>query len=702
MQEKANQRPKTHINIHYDGVLEGDPLCYLPHHEKDIGEVDLSTMSLYEFKVHVSKLCGVNCPNLYYVVPGKGLDNGPRHFRNRADMDRCTRYGVKSNTVIQMYVDHYENTQLNDVFAKQENYDSESEEYESVGQNCDTDSEEEYELPVYEYTDDDEDETASVDHLSEGEEEVMIARTISRPRVYNVADDDFLNELCGSYDNEHNYDDNERPFREHDDIVGDNLPVHNPNIKWHKMHPVIGEKYESPQQLKRALIFYAIANGYRLYFARNDSNRICVKCCKDATGEEACKFHLWASYMQSEVSFQIKTLVDEHTCSRAFGHGYLINCNWIASVYGKSIIRNPGIKLTEIQEKVLRKYKINVSANQCKRAKIKALNGLEISLQAHYAKLWAYANEIIRTNPGSSCRVKVKQISVGKSFFEGFYVCFKGLRDGWLEGCRRILGLDGCVLKTICKGQLLSAVGRDANNQIYPVAWAVVTVENKESWMWFMKLLIADLGMELGRGLTIISDHQKGLLQASQEVMPHAEHRQCARHIYANFRKKYSGMHYRNLFWKASKATYLAAFDDAMIEIKAINLEAHKFLMDKKPKTWSRAFQKTESVCDVENGMSECFHSVIVEARTKPIISMLEDIRKLLMDRMEELRTKHERWKRGPTPNIMNKFNFVNDRHRYVFKLYILFHAFIHVFKLFYAIINMQLLVFKNWGRRRD
>ena len=49
----------------------------------------------------------------------------------------------------------------------------------------------------------------------------------------------------------------------------------------------------------------------------------------------------------------------------------------------------------------------------------------------------------------------------------------------------------------------------DGNNQIYPIAWAVVSVENKENWTWFMKCLIEDLGIDAGAGLTIISDQHK-------------------------------------------------------------------------------------------------------------------------------------------------------------------------------------------------
>ncbi|GJT70278.1 multidrug resistance-associated protein 5 [Tanacetum coccineum] len=135
------------------------------------------------------------------------------------------------------------------------------------------------------------------------------------------------------------------------------------------------------------------------------------------------------------------------------------------------------------------------------------------------------------------------------------------------------------------------------------IAWAVVSVENKDNWVWFMELLISDLGLPSGQGLTIIYDQHKGIIEAAKQVMPMAEHRQCARHIYANFRKKYTGVLYRNLFWQATKATYPTMFEK------------------------SRAYFTTDKACDaVENRISECFNALIVDDRRKPIINMLEDI----------------------------------------------------------------------------
>lgn len=75
-------------------------------------------------------------------------------------------------------------------------------------------------------------------------------------------------------------------------------------------------------------------------------------------------------------------------------------------------------------------------------------------------------------------------------------------------GCRWIIGLDGCHLKTHLGRQLLCAIARDANNQMFPSAWAVVGVE-KANWTWFLSILLEELGIRDGNGVTFMSDLQK-------------------------------------------------------------------------------------------------------------------------------------------------------------------------------------------------
>ncbi|KAF9602166.1 hypothetical protein IFM89_025439 [Coptis chinensis] len=85
----------------------------------------------------------------------------------------------------------------------------------------------------------------------------------------------------------------------------------------------------------------------------------------------------------------------------------------------------------------------------------------------------------------------------------------------------------------------------------------------------------------------------------------------------------------------AYKASTPQEFDTTMEKLKKVNQAAHTYLMDKNPVAWSRAFFVTHSTCEVvENNMCEVFNGTIVEARSKPIISMFKDIRMKLTERM--------------------------------------------------------------------
>lgn len=60
-------------------------------------------------------------------------------------------------------------------------------------------------------------------------------------------------------------------------------------------------------------------------------------------------------------------------------------------------------------------------------------------------------------------------------------------------------------------GQRVDAncIGRDGNNQIFPLAWPIVRVESRDTWSWFLNRPKEDLNVLDGLGYTIISDKQK-------------------------------------------------------------------------------------------------------------------------------------------------------------------------------------------------
>ncbi|CAI9297233.1 unnamed protein product [Lactuca saligna] len=264
---------------------------------------------------------------------------------------------------------------------------------------------------------------------------------------------------------------------EAEEEVTNKYRIHDPNVRWDKMEPKLGDVFESPAQLKFCVTNYAVNGGYQIYFQKSDNRRI-VAICGKRHEDNKCSFRLYAAWMYNDRTFQVKAMNSEHLCSRVFKFGSIVTPEWI----GRHYVR---------------------------RAKQWAKELIEGKLNEHYARIWDYAQELLRSNPVSTCKVGVTNNPDDNNYFKRFYICFKALSVCWKIGCRKVIGLDGCFLKGQVKGELLTAIGRDANNQVFPIAWAVVDVENKDNWTWFLELLKDDLDLGTGVDLVVISDQHK-------------------------------------------------------------------------------------------------------------------------------------------------------------------------------------------------
>lgn len=96
--------------------------------------------------------------------------------------------------------------------------------------------------------------------------------------------------------------------------------------------------------------------------------------------------------MQGEPTFQIKTLIPNHTCSRNFDLGSLVTYKWIAKQFAAEV-RKKSYK--QIKADIRERFLINVSIGQCKRAKQMAVYDYEGGLIEHYGKLWDYRHQIL-------------------------------------------------------------------------------------------------------------------------------------------------------------------------------------------------------------------------------------------------------------------------------------------------------------------
>lgn len=113
--------------------------------------------------------------------------------------------------------------------------------------------------------------------------------------------------------------------------------------------------------------------------------------------------------------------------------------------------------------------------------------------------------------------------------FESVTISFDAPMRGFINGCRNVVGLDGCHLKGKYGGCLLSATALDGQNGLVPLGIMVCRNECAENWFLFLNNLkhrLVDYPVE---PINFISDRQKGLRDAVQKLFPTSPHRFCFR-----------------------------------------------------------------------------------------------------------------------------------------------------------------------------
>ncbi|GJV15019.1 transposase, MuDR [Tanacetum coccineum] len=148
-------------------------------------------------------------------------------------------------------------------------------------------------------------------------------------------------------------------------------------------------------------------------------------------------------------------------------------------------------------------------------------------------------------------------------------------------------GIDSNKKKTN-KG-ILTAVGVDPNNGIYPLAYVVVESETKQSWLWFLDCLGDDLELFRNSNFTFVTDKQKGIIPALVETFPAAKHRYCMKHIYDNMKLQWRGKLFKELLWRCATATIVSHFNTVMKKVKNVNKEVYDWLKDIPPQHWARS-----------------------------------------------------------------------------------------------------------------
>ncbi|KAL0368777.1 UNVERIFIED_CONTAM: hypothetical protein Scaly_1096600 [Sesamum calycinum] len=243
-------------------------------------------------------------------------------------------------------------------------------------------------------------------------------------------------------------------------------------------------------------------------------------------------------------------------------------------------------------------------------------------------KLPVYLGAIQKYNPGTIVEWKHKgfQASTGKYVMGYVFWAFKPCIDGF-QFYRNIISVDGTHLYTKYKYKLLIAAAMDGNQQVLPLAFAVVDEETYPSWKWFLQQLNRHV-IRGRRGMCLISDRHGGLIKAVREgsdfVSPHGVHRYCLRHVCSNFNSTIKNVVLKDLCWQAGSEYQLRKFNRIMDEIKKQDVKAFAYLDQINKKKWTASHDGGWRCGILTTNMSECINGVLKGARRLPVSTLVE------------------------------------------------------------------------------
>ncbi|XP_073220969.1 uncharacterized protein [Cicer arietinum] len=147
--------------------------------------------------------------------------------------------------------------------------------------------------------------------------------------------------------------------------------------------------------------------------------------------------------------------------------------------------------------------------------------------------------------------------------------------------CKPIVQVDGTWLYGKYKGTLLVAVAQDGNDNIIPIAYALVEGETKEAWSFFLRNLRSHVTPQAN--ICLISDRHESIKSAYNNLNngwqhPPSKHVFCVRHIAQNFAREFKDNALKNKVISMGYSINESTYRYYRREIGIVNPEALKWL----------------------------------------------------------------------------------------------------------------------------
>ncbi|XP_073127419.1 uncharacterized protein [Henckelia pumila] len=406
-----------------------------------------------------------------------------------------------------------------------------------------------------------------------------------------------------------------------------------------------GQTFKDAAEFRICLKNYAIATRKSFSYRKNESEKILVVC-----SEEKYQWKIYVSKHKSDNSFGIRKCNLSHSCGddnlRTRDHPKA-NASWVANLVKEKLRGEPSYRPCTMMKDLQRDYGVELEYHRVWAGKEMAMHDIHGTDEGSYDKLRWYCQNVKETNPGSFVECEIDPMT---QKFRRLFICFHACLVGFISGCRPLIFLDGTHIKNKYKGCLLVTVAKDANDDIFTLAYAVVDAENDSNWEWFcyhLKNVLASQYIMVFHRYTFFSDRHPGLIKAIQSVFPGSYHSYCLRHLVDNFVKQvlrryplHNKKHWSSVLKKAAYTPLRHEFTQHIKSITDSMPLAQDFLVSSSPENWANSLFLGERWGVINNNIVESWNNWVKPARHLPIVAMVDNIRIQIMTMMQQRREK--------------------------------------------------------------
>ncbi|XP_075675055.1 uncharacterized protein LOC142644296 [Castanea sativa] len=392
---------------------------------------------------------------------------------------------------------------------------------------------------------------------------------------------------------------------------------------WHKGDQLAKRMlFKNKASVQYVLTLYSVEHNKQDKVIKSDTNRLVVRCIHDA-----CSWSIRAIFNKKHEMWLISKCKGPYSCTslQVVTDGQMMDSRFIFVALEQYIWEDVARSIKDLHTMLHVKHKHEVTMYKVWEAKQEAIACIYKNFYESYTELPRFLAALDDADPNTVTLLKCDPCVLGTCIFNfafwAFGPCIRRFRH-----CRPVISIDAMHLYGKYKGKLLIAMATNGNNEVYPLAFAIVESESKKDIGMVLSMLLSRVTDQTN--FCIISNRHRGIQSCFYDTtrgylqVLFTHHRYCLCHLVSNVNTNFNSMALKNLVWKAAITNQVRKFENTMDCIKNVNSATYDYL---------KAVEKDILAHDhghrykaMTTNLSKCFNGVLKGALSLPITAMLK------------------------------------------------------------------------------